>query len=508
MIKIDVVRKILSDTNHGYYVNNHGGSAWASSNVALCKYWGKRNIELNLPVTSSLSISLGYKGTRTTIKHEGNIDRYLVNGKVLNQETKFYVRLKSFLDLFRFKNLNYSVIISTNIPIAAGFASSACGFASLVSALNNLYSWKLSQENLSVLARLGSGSACRSIFDGFVEWQQGERDDGMDSYGRQLAYNWPNLRIGALIISSLEKSLSSREAMERTVNTSPLYLQWPKQAMNDLTNLKLALFEQNFDLLGKTTEKNALTMHAAMAASSPPIIYSLSKTREIMAKIQAIRYSGIQIFFTQDAGPNLQLLFLAKDEKKIISFFPNLEIISPFSDIGIKKIILVDDNDTQIGIDEKIATHIKGQLHRAFSVAILRRRNNCIELLLQKRSWCKYHSSNLWSNTCCGHPAPGDDIAIAAIMRLQYEIGFSVPLKEIGKFHYRANFFETNFIENEIDHVLVGFNDIENPLFNHAEVQDTCWLELATLQRELHDHPNNYTIWLSYVLNLLLTIPY
>ena len=100
------------------------------------------------------------------------------------------------MDLFRPKNASYLIETDTNVPIAAGFASSACGFAALVQALNNLYDWKLSKKDLSILARLGSGSACRSLFDGFVEWQKGEAFDGMDSYGIKLEYIWPELRKG------------------------------------------------------------------------------------------------------------------------------------------------------------------------------------------------------------------------------------------------------------------------------------------------------------------------
>ncbi|MDR1057471.1 MAG: diphosphomevalonate decarboxylase [Coxiellaceae bacterium] len=504
MKKVEVVQHILGHIKHGSFINSCGGSAWAPSNVALCKYWGKRNLELNLPVTSSLSISLGHKGAHTKIKQGGSSDHYVINGSLIKQNTKFAIRLKNFLDLFRPKDTNYLVKVNTNVPIATGFASSACGFASLVLALNNLYTWRLSQKELSILARLGSGSACRSIFNGFVEWQKGERDDGMDNYGMQLEYVWPELRIGILMISVQEKPLSSRDAMERTVNTSPLYLSWPKQVAEDLTNLKLALINKNFMSFGKIAEDNAIVMHTTISEARPPINYSLPETLQAIVKVQELRNLGAPVFFTQDAGPNLQLLFLVRDEQKVLNIFPQLEIVSPFSIFGTKRIILVDDNDVAVGGSEKMDAHVYGQLHRAFSVVILRRRNDKIEALLQKRSLCKYHSANLWSNTCCSHPMHGENIVIAAENRLQEEMGFSVPLKEIGRFHYRAHFSDVNLIENEIDHILIGFSDVEKPLFNPYEAQDSCWMELDALKHDTQNHQDKYTVWLPQLIDFLL----
>lgn len=505
MKKIDVVKNILSHTDYGHFVNSSGGSAWAPSNVALCKYWGKRDLELNLPVTSSLSVSLGNNGAYTKVNQTGDADSYIINGASINQETKFAIRLKAFLDLFRPDGAGYLVEINTNVPIAAGFASSACGFASLVFALNNLYAWELPKRDLSILARLGSGSACRSVFTGFVEWQKGERDDGMDSCGIQLEYIWSELRIGMLLISSAEKPLSSRDAMERAVNTSPLYLTWPKRAAEDLAHLKLALAHKDFILLGETAEKNAIAMHTMMGVAKPPIDYSLPKTLNSIAKIKEARNSRIPVFFTQDAGPNLQLLFLAEDEKKVLSAFPKLDVVLPFADLNVKQVILVNENDVAIGISEKIAAHVSGKLHRAFSVVILRRRNDKIEMLLQKRSLAKYHSAGLWSNACCGHPMQGENIVTAAERRLQEEMGFGAELQEIGKFHYQAKLPDVNLSENEIDHVLVGYSDVERPPFNLAEVQDFCWMELDALRQDLYTHPHKYTVWLSRVVTILVT---
>ena len=217
-----------------------------------------------------------------------------------------------------------------NLPVAAGLASSACGFASLVAALNDMFGWQLAQRELSILARLGSGSACRSLWAGFVEWHAGVQPDGMDSYAEPLAFEWPELHIGLLPISLAEKPISSRVAMQRTVDTSVLYGCWSRKVLQDLIIIKQALHAKNFALLGGAAESNALAMHATMLSSWSPICYSLPETIAAMHKIWALRRQGLSLFFTQDAGPNLKLLFLEKDKKTILELFPTLDDVQLF----------------------------------------------------------------------------------------------------------------------------------------------------------------------------------
>jgi diphosphomevalonate decarboxylase len=506
MEKIDAVKHVLRNVNHGQFVNSAGGSAWAPSNVALCKYWGKRDIELNLPVTSSLSISLGNKGAFTQIKQEGEIDNYIVNDVAIDLASNFAVRLQNFLNLFRPHGAHYLVKVDTNVPIAAGFASSACGFAALVQALNQLYDWRLNKKDLSILARLGSGSACRSLYEGFVEWQKGASYNGMDSYGTRLEYIWSELRVGALVISTQEKPISSTAAMQHTVNTSSLYNLWSEQSAQDLAAIKLALARKDFLMLGQTAENNACIMHSLMQSAQPPIVYALPETLEAVEKVQELRLAGIPIFFTQDAGPNLQLLFLAEHEPVILHVFPELDVVLPFAMSGAEQVILVNENNVEVGTSEKLAAHIQGKLHRAFSVFILRECEGKIEVLLQKRSQTKYHSANLWSNTCCGHPRPGENIITAAERRLCEEMGFSASLQEIGQFHYIAQFSGTDLIENEIDYVLIGFSDRDEFQINLEEVQNCCWVDISILQADLQQNPQKYSVWLPKALDLLLPV--
>lgn len=329
MKKIEVVRNIFRD-NIPQQAVHEKGLAFAPTNIALCKYWGKRDTELNLPVTSSLSIALPDKGTMTsaTIHHESH-DVMEVNNKLIDPSSEFAKRVVEFLNLFRpEKKWFLKLDIKINIPIAAGLASSASGFASLVSALNNLFDWSLSLHDLSILARLGSGSACRSFWLGFVEWHAGVQPDGMDCFAEPLSMEWADLCLGLLMIDENEKPISSREAMQRTVNSSSLYGCWPKKVSQDLAIIKQALKVKNFSLLGGTVESNALSMHATMLSSWPAICYFLPETIAAMKKIWKLRREKLDIYFTQDAGPNLKLLFLAKDKEKVKEQFSEMELVN------------------------------------------------------------------------------------------------------------------------------------------------------------------------------------
>lgn len=502
MKKSTVVKEILKNSSHGSFVNVNGGYAFAPANIALVKYWGKRNQELNLPITSSFSVSLGQKGTFTRILEIPNdFDNFIVNNEAIDLESDFAKRLTEFLDLFRPKpTTKYLVDTISTVPIAAGFASSASGFAALVQALNHLYDWQLDKTKLSILARLGSGSAARSLWNGFVEWQKGEDPLGMDSYGKPFDFVWQDLRIGALTISAQKKKISSRDAMAKCVETSTVYGSWPTQVEEDLILIKEAIHEKNFKLFGETAEKNALKMHEIMLNAKPSISYILPKTVEARKKIKSLREDGTPVYFTEDAGPNLQLLFLKESEEKIIKVFPKIEIVAPFYDFTKEQVILVNEKDVEIGIEEKIVAHLQGKLHRAFSVFVLRNNHGKIEVLLQKRHRDKYHSGGLWSNTCCGHPKPNEEIKLAAMRRLQEEMGITAKKLEFkNKFYYKALFPEIGMAENEIDYVFVEFLDAGNlntePKINPTEVENYKWVELESLKKDALENPKLYTAW-------------
>ena len=312
---------------------NQQGSAFAPSNIALCKYWGKRNAQLNLPINSSLSVSLGNLGTQTSIQWSETRDRVWLNGVLQEEDSVFARRISAFLDLFRtaFSNDCFEVRTENNIPTAAGLASSASGFAALVLALDDLAGWGLDRKRLSMLARLGSGSASRSVYDGFVQWDAGLDEAGMDSFAERLPVEWPEFRIGVMEVSAERKPVGSRDGMNRTVETSTLYASgWRIQSAIDLEQIRSALEVFDFTRLGEAAERNALSMHATMLSAWPPLLYLQPASIELIHKVQRVRQAGLEVYLTMDAGPNVKLLFLEKSESDVCEAFPEVQVIRPF----------------------------------------------------------------------------------------------------------------------------------------------------------------------------------
>ena len=308
---------------------NKSGFCFAPTNIALVKYWGKRDAKLNLPMTGSLSIALPDLGAWTRVEHHhGPQDSVSLNDQPAAPESAFYQRLVRFLDTVRpAADYRYHVATHSNIPIAAGLASSACGFAALVQALDAHHHWQLSERERSILARQGSGSACRSLWHGFVEWHRGEHDDGQDSFAEPLAIDWPEVKVGLMMVSSAAKPISSRDAMQITTQTSRLYQDWPTRVADDLVTVKQALADKDFALLGQTAEDNAIAMHATMLDSHPIIEYSTAQTYALRQCIQAGRQQhGLPMYFTQDAGPNIKLLYHAAAESSIRDYLSSIEV--------------------------------------------------------------------------------------------------------------------------------------------------------------------------------------
>jgi len=162
------------------------------------------------------------------------------------------------------------------------------------------------------------------------------------------------------------------------------------------------------------------------------------------------------------------------------------------------KVILVNKKDKKIGEKEKLKAHREGKLHRAFSIFIFNKKG---EILLQKRAKRKYHSGGLWSNSCCSHPRPGENIFLAVKRRLKEEMGIETKLKRIFKIHYKAKV--GNLIENEIDHVFVGYFD-GNPKINKREAEDFRWEKIDNVLKDLKENPQKYTIWFKIILPKLI----
>ena len=158
-------------------------------------------------------------------------------------------------------------------------------------------------------------------------------------------------------------------------------------------------------------------------------------------------------------------------------------------------VVLVDENDNQIGVGEKLEVHRNGLLHRAFSIFVF---NEKRELLLQQRAREKYHSGGLWANTCCSHPFPDEDLNRAAHRRLKEEMGFDCELREVGSFIYRAE-LEGGLVENELDNVFVGQFEGE-PDVNPLEVAEYKWISMKDLYEDITKNPDRYVYWLKHIL--------
>ncbi|GEN89832.1 diphosphomevalonate decarboxylase [Oceanobacillus sojae] len=304
-------------------------TARAHTNIALIKYWGKRNESLILPTNSNLSVTLDGFSTETTVHFQEDLkkDIFLLNEQ--NVEGNALEKVAVFLDKVRAlsgKELYAQVQSVNHVPTAAGFASSASGLAALAAASAKAIGVSLNDTELSKLARQGSGSACRSIYGGFVEWQMGEREDGADSFAVQVAdkSHW-DIRIAAVVLSKTTKKVSSREGMRRTVETSPFYAGWLEQTPKDLQEIKQAIAEKDFEKMGSIAEANCLRMHATTLGANPPFTYWQDTTMRVMQTVQNLREKGIPVFFTIDAGPNVKVLYLSEDEDKVKKRLQSIE---------------------------------------------------------------------------------------------------------------------------------------------------------------------------------------
>lgn len=284
----------------------------AHTNIALIKYWGKRNDELILPMTDSLSLTLDAFYTDTLVMRDSQIERdYLfINDQLQDRQTS--EKITRFVNLFRnLSGIDDRVYIQSHnhVPTAAGLASSASGYAALACSLNAAFELNLDMKTLSTLARQGSGSACRSLYGGFVQWHKGQGDDSLSSYAAPFdSASW-GLAMLVLIVDGQEKKVSSRLGMKQTIETSPFYALWPQEVEQDMKKIKQAIRRQDFHTMGEIAEHNAMKMHATTLAANPSFTYWSPKSLETIQYIQFLRKElGFSAYITMDAGPNIKVL--------------------------------------------------------------------------------------------------------------------------------------------------------------------------------------------------------
>ena len=292
-------------------------TAVAHPNIALVKYWGKRDEQLILPHQSSLSVTLGPLSVTTTVEWGAAADHVEIGGEPARGSEA--TRVIAVLELLRHEkpSLGRARVVSRgDFPKAAGLASSAAGFAALAVAARAAGGWPRDYRAESILARQGSGSACRSIQGGVCVWHRGHKPDGSDSYATQEA-QWPELRLLVAMVSREEKEVKSRDGMRSAVETSPYYAAWTTDAEAEIPRALEAIYRKDLKAIGELAERNAWRMHATSLAADPPLCYLKPQTLEVIGALAALRRDGVPAYFTLDAGPNPVVLTDEKHEATV-----------------------------------------------------------------------------------------------------------------------------------------------------------------------------------------------
>lgn len=298
--------------------NNQSKWVRAYTNIAFIKYWGKKNEELILPQNNSLSLTLDAFYTETKVTFDENLDSDILILDGEEEGAKALKKAQVILDLVReMADIeSYARIDSKNfVPTAAGLASSASGLAALAGAASLAAGLDLSETELSRLARRGSGSASRSIYGGFAEWQQGTSDEDSIAVPVDDA-NW-DIGMLFIIVDDNRKDVSSTEGMRRVVETSPYYDGWVSSSVEDLAAIKTAIANQDLVATGEIAERSALKMHALNLSANPPFNYWSPDSIVAMRKVTELREMGYPVYLTMDAGPNVKLICKASQLEEI-----------------------------------------------------------------------------------------------------------------------------------------------------------------------------------------------
>ncbi|KAK4161722.1 GHMP kinase [Cladorrhinum sp. PSN259] len=364
----------------------------APVNIAVVKYWGKRDAKLNLPTNSSLSVTLNQADLRTLTTascsasfpaSEG--DSLLLNGQpsdISGARTQACLRelraRRAALEaadssLPKLSTYPLRLVSENNFPTAAGLASSAAGFAALVRAVANLYELKDSPSELSKIARQGSGSACRSLFGGYVAWRMGDKEDGTDSMADQVAEaaHWPDMRALILVVSAAKKGVSSSSGMQQTVATSGLFQSRISTVVpENMAIMEKAIAERDFDKFAEVTMRDSNSFHATCADTYPPIFYMNDVSRAAIRAVEAINEKAGRTVaaYTFDAGPNAVIYYLEKDTEAVVGTF--YDVLASAGITGWKDEQSIKGLKSSVSIDDNIASLIKGGVSRVIMTSV------------------------------------------------------------------------------------------------------------------------------------------
>lgn len=315
--------------------------AIAPVNIATLKYWGKRDVGLNLPTNSSISVTLdpNYLRALTTATTSPSYteDRLWLNGteESITSSKRLSTCLAELRKLRKAKeesdksagpaisSWKVHIISENNFPTAAGLASSAAGFAAFVKAIAGLFELDTSAEDLSIIARQGSGSACRSLFGGYVAWEMGQKEDGSDSKAVCIApkEHWPEMRAAILVANANKKDVSSTSGMQSTVATSSLF----KERINNVVpkrfeEMKKSILDKDFETFAELTMKDSNQFHAVCLDSYPPIFYMNDTSQAAIRTVEEINKNAGRTVaaYTFDAGPNCVIYFLEENAAQVL----------------------------------------------------------------------------------------------------------------------------------------------------------------------------------------------
>ncbi|ODV86698.1 hypothetical protein CANARDRAFT_6274 [[Candida] arabinofermentans NRRL YB-2248] len=371
-------------------------SSTAPVNIATLKYWGKRDKDLNLPTNSSISVTLSQKDLRTlttaSCSSQFTKDTLWLNGSPHSMDTPRTKQCLNDLRTYRkeleasneklpkLSEMNLHIVSENNFPTAAGLASSAAGFAALVSAIAKLYELPQSASDLSIIARKGSGSACRSLFGGYVAWEMGSEADGSDSKAVQVATleHWPDMKAAILVVSDDKKDVPSTSGMQLTVQTSDLFKHRVEEVVpKRFLQMKEAILKKDFETFGELTMKDSNSFHSVCLDSYPPIFYLNDTSKRCIKLVNLLNEAAGKIVaaYTFDAGPNAVIYYLQENEEivlgllhkifgklqgwenvdtaklSIIDGFP-VNLIDESWSSGVSKVILTEVGDGPLDTDE------------------------------------------------------------------------------------------------------------------------------------------------------------
>lgn len=320
---------------------DYAGIAKAHANIALIKYWGKKDEALRLPFTDSLSLTLGdfYTttqvvvresdrdggagavggvGDREAVRESTPVQHFVLNGqevqgKAAERAGKYIARLQQ-----RFGVRGAVDVITRNrVPTSAGLASSSSAFAALAGAFAAAYQLDVDNTELSRMARLGSGSASRSVYGGFARWIAGS-DDATSIAVPVDEHPSLDIRMIAVQIDVSPKAVSSTRGMRAVVETSPYFPVWVAHNNNACEQLQQAIARQDFTTVGELAQQNALDMHALNLTARPGFTYFEPQTLQVLQEVDQLRQEGVECYYTMDAGPNVKVLVQSGNEQTVL----------------------------------------------------------------------------------------------------------------------------------------------------------------------------------------------